>query len=537
MRQRVSRNKSRTLKVRDKGKVYLVGAGPGDQELLTLKGLRCLREAEVLVYDRLVNPKFLQYLHPTAEIIYAGKSPRKHTLTQDRINALLLKKARKGKIVVRLKCGDPYLFGRGAEEALFLTKHKIPFEVVPGVSAAIAVAAYAGIPLTHRRYSSSVGIFTGHQPEGSGLASNSQSHQDPGKNCAGLGTLVFLMGVENLSGIVKDLITSGRPESTPCCLIQEGTLPGQKTLRADLGTIAHIAREAGFSPPAILVVGEVVSLREKLNWFEERPLFGKKILLTRPGEPSPSAQGLGEKESRLSKILEGYGASCLEFPALEIKPLLSYRQFDSQIKRINDFQWIIFSSQNGVKSFKQRLDYLKKDARILKGVKVAAIGPATALSLENLGLRVDLQPSKFCQEGLIECFKKKKIKGENILLVRALEARDILPRGLRKMGANVKIAPAYRACKTHSARRIAHDADDIDIIAFTSSLAVKNFFAAYPKKIFKNLNKNPLIAAIGPVTSQQVLRRGYKVAIEAKRYTFEGLAGAIVRYYKSRSSR
>ena len=514
--------------MRNEGKVYLVGAGPGDQELLTLKGLKCLKQAEVLVYDRLVNPKLLQHLHPTAEIIYAGKSPRKHTLTQDEINGLLLKKARKGRLVVRLKCGDPYLFGRGAEEAMFLARHKIPFEVVPGVSSVLAVPAYAGIPLTHRRYASSIAIFTGHQ-EGSACLPAGRRPGLPiaqainwGKLSTGLATLVFLMGYENLAQIVKNLITSGRPESTPCCLIQEGTLPQQKSLCANLGTIPQMARAAGFSPPAILVVGEVVSLRRKLNWFEARPLFGKRILITRPSEG----------ENRLSKILEGYGASCLELPVLEIRPLENYAELDSFIKQIEAFQWIIFTSQNGVKFFKQRLDYLKKDARCLKGLKIAAIGPGTALSLENLGLKADLQPARFCQEGLIECFKKKKIRRENILLVRALEARNILPSDLRKMGANVKIAPAYRACDLRFAICDLQNLKDIDVLTFTSSQAVKNFFAVFPKRSFQSLKKKPLLAAIGPVTGHQLRELGLKVAIEAKRYTLEGLAGAVVRYFK-----
>ena len=537
--------------MKNKGKVYLVGAGPGSPDLITLKGIRCLEQAEAVIYDRLVNPRLLGYVPQGAEIIYAGKSSHKHTIKQDEINRLLVKKAKQGKVVIRLKCGDPFLFARGAEEALFLAKHKITFEVVPGVSSATAVPAYAGIPLTHRDYTSSVGIFTGHeQPakEGSHKPPRrrrgaSRSHIYREKIARGLGTLVFLMGVENLSRLVKNLLAAGRPKDTPCCLIQAGTYPEQKSLTADLAAISEKAKRAGFRPPAILVVGEVVDLRKKINWFELKPLFGKRILLTRP------AFGMAEGENSLSELLEGQGAFCVEFPVLAIKPLDDYRALDASIKQIMDFHWLIFTSQNGVKFFKQRLVHLRKDARSLSGVKIAAIGPRTKMALEAIGLRADLEPAHYCQEGLIECFKKIKIKGQNILIIRALSARDALPQGLEKMGARIKITPAYQASGPKP-QATSLRPQVLDVITFTSSSSVRNFFQILSKKVFRRLTlpflssknlspleragliKKPLLASIGPITSGQLKRLGLKPDIEAKSYTFEGLTQAIVQYYQ-----
>ena len=504
----------------NKSKVYLTGAGPGDPGLITLKAIECLKKAKVVIYDRLVNPELLKYAPQDAEILYAGKASKKHSLNQDEINRLIVKKAKEGKTVVRLKGGDPFLFGRGAEEALELAKNKIPFEVVPGVSSAIAVPAYAGIPLTHREFTSSVGIFTGHEDP-----AKESSRIDWEKISTGLGTLVFLMGVENLEPIVKNLLKSGRSPSSPCALIQNGTLPGQKTVSTALDKIIKAARAFRFQPPSILIVGEVVSLRKKLNWLETKPLFGKKILITRPK---------GE-DTRFSQILEEYGASCAELPAIAIKPLSDYSQLDAAIKDISGFQWLIFSSRNGVRFFKQRLDCLNQNPETLKKIKIAAIGPRTTSALENLGLRVLLQPDKFCQEGLLKSFGKLKLKSQNILIINALEARDVLAKGLEKMGAKVTVAPAYqtvaRAQEHKSTRKILKDTD---IITFTSSLAVKNFLAGFNKHSLKARFKNTLIASIGPITSRAIRTAGFKVNIEAKEYTLEGLTKAIVKYYKNR---
>lgn len=498
--------------------VYLVGAGPGDAGLITVKGLECLRRADTVIYDRLVNPQLLRCVSVSAERIYAGKSPARQTLSQDEINKVLVKKAKAGKIVVRLKCGDPFLFGRGAEEAMVLASHKIPFEVIPGITSAIAVPAYAGIPLTHREYTSSVGIFTGHED-----VTKNTSCLDWEKIATGLGTIVFLMGVRNISEIASRLIASGRAKNSPCCIIQQGTLPQQRSVYANLAEIAEKARKAKIRPPAILVIGKVVSLRAKLNWFEAKPLLGKKILITRPGE---------NQEHKLSRLLEDCGALCVEFPVAEIKPLADYTTLDNAIRQIDGFQWIIFTSQKGLRFFKERLACQKKDLRILKGIKLAAIGPKTAAVLKDLGIRLDVEAATFCQEGLLERFQEINLKGKNILLVRALKARDILPKGLEKRGASVTIAPAYQTVKTKIQGNKLKYLRDSDIITFTSASCVQGFVSFFSRKTIFSPNNKFKIASIGPATSAAARKSGLKVAIEAKQYTFDGLTEAIVRYYK-----
>lgn len=504
--------------MKNTGKVYLVGAGPGDPGLLTLKGLECLKSAQVVIYDRLVNPKLLTLISPLAQAIYAGKSPRRHTLSQEAINALLVKKAKAGNIVVRLKCGDPFLFGRGAEEAITLARCHIPFEVVPGVSSAFAVPSYAGIPLTHRDYTSSVGIFTGQED-----TAKHRSAIDWEKVSCSLGTLVFLMGVENLSEIVGKLTRYGRPPQTPCCVIQQGSLPEQKTVCADLGTIVDKVIKEKITPPAICVVGEVVSLRKEINWFESRPLFGKRVLITRPSL---------NQEHAFSGLLEAYGASCTEFPVVKIKPLVSYVRLDRVIKQIDRFEWIIFTSQNGVRFFNTRLAFQKKDWRILRGIKLAAIGPKTAAAIKTLGIRVECEARAFCQEGLLDRFRKIKIKGKHIALVRAAEARDILPQGLKKMGAALTIAPAYRTVTKSSPQAASGFLSDFDIISFTSSSCVRGFFNIFSKKAIKSHKNKFKVASIGPITSETARGFRLRVDIEAKEYTFGGLARAIAHYYK-----
>ena len=503
--------------MKQKGKVYLVGAGPGDAGLITVKALECLRHADVIVYDRLVNPRLLEYALPGTECIYAGKSPVKHTLSQDEINTLLVKKAKTGKIVVRLKCGDPFLFGRGAEEALVLVKQRISFEVVPGVTSAFGASAYAGIPLTHREYTSSVGIFTGHEE-----ANKKDSGISWDKIATGLGTLVFLMGVEHLSEIVKNLISFGRPSSSACCLIQQGTLPLQRSVCATLATIVKKAKQEKIAPPAIFVVGNVVSLRKRLNWFESMPLFGKNILITRPHD---------DRENKFSKLLEDYGAQPVALPVVEIKPLKEYSRLDSTLRHIDNFQWVIFTSHNGVMFFKERLACLKKDVRILKEIHIASIGPKTQAALEAIGIRADMASRQFCQEGLLECFKKINLKDKHILIVRARKARDVLPQGLKAFGASVTIAPAYRTSAIRYPQSTLPDLKDIDIITFTSSSCVEGFFGIFSKKTILNKANKFKTASIGPVTSATARRLGLRVDIEATQYTFDGLSEAIVKYY------
>jgi uroporphyrinogen III methyltransferase/synthase len=502
---------------KNKGKVYLIGAGPGDPELLTLKGLRLLKLAQVVVYDRLVNPKILEHISPYAKIIYVGKAASNHTLPQDKINQLLVKLAKSAKTVVRLKGGDPFVFGRGGEEILELAKHKIPFEVIPGITSAVAVPAYAGIPVTHRGFTSSLGIFTGQEdPE------KESSSIDWQKISCGLGTLVFLMGFENLEKISRTLVKFGRSAETACCLIQWGTLPQQRSLSGKLKTIVQKAKTENFSAPAILIVGEVVSLKKKLDWFEKKALFGKKILVTVPSQDT----------GRLTGLLEEQGANCIELPLIEIQALKDYRALDKAIKEIDRFNWLIFTSQNGVRFFKQRLALLKRDMRILKGVNVAAIGPQTAAAVENLGIKIDLKPPDFLQEGLVAAFKKNKIKGQNILIVRAMEARDVLAQGLKKLGARVLVVPAYKTITASKKKTPDKLLRDLDLVTFTSSSCVQGFFKVFSKNsIFSKKNKFK-VASIGPITSQTCRKYGLKAAIEAKQFTLDGLTQAIIKYYK-----
>ena len=497
------------------GKVYLVGAGPGDHELLTLKAKKLLEQADAVVYDRLVNPRILEHIAEGIAPVYVGKASSSHTLPQDKINMLLVKLAKQGKTVVRLKGGDPFVFGRGGEEALVLKKHKIPFEIVPGITSAIAVPCYAGIPVTQRGYTSSLGIFTGQEDP-----TKEDTDIDWEKISTGIGTLVFLMGYENLEKISRTLIKYGRKPSTPCCLIRWGTFPKQRSLVGTLDNIFGKAIKENFGPPAILVVGEVVSLKEKLDWFENKPLFAKKILVTVPSE----------EQARLNALLEGQGAECIEMPLIEIKQLSDYSALDAAIRQIEKFNWLIFTSQNGVRYFKKRLRSLKKDIRVLKGVKVACIGPKTKMAVQNLGIRIDVSPKEFTQEGLVDSFKKINIKGKNILIARAEEARDVLPDSLKKMGANVSVLAAYKA-QLKKEKHQPGFLKDLDLVTFTSSSCVEGFLRNFSKKEILSRQNRFKIASIGPITSQTLRRHGLKAHIQAKVYTLDGLAEAIVKYY------
>ena len=351
-----------------KGKVYLVGAGPGDPELLTLKGRRLLGEAEVVIYDFLAHPSLLKFISPAAETIYVGKKGGDHTLPQGDINQLIIDRAQTGKQVVRLKGGDPFIFGRGGEEAEELFKAGIPFEVVPGITSAIAVPAYAGIPLTHRRYNSSVAFITGHEDP-----LKDQTGLDWEKLATGVETLVFLMGYKNLPRIVERLIQNGRPPRTPAALIRWGTTPEQITVTGSLEEIVPLAEAAGLGPPAILVVGSVVELRDRLSWFERRPLFGKQIVVTRTREQA----------SDLVVRLENLGAHCLEFPTIRLAPPSSWEELDQSIRSLSSYDWILFTSPNGVEAFFERLAALGFDLRDLKGLQIGAIGPATAEAFKD----------------------------------------------------------------------------------------------------------------------------------------------------------
>ena len=505
-----------------KGKVYLVGAGPGDPGLLTIKGKECLSMADVIIYDYLANKTFLDYAGANAEMIYVGKTGGCHTMSQEEINDLIIKKAREGRTVVRLKGGDPYIFGRGGEEAQELFRAGIAFEVVPGITSAISVPAYAGIPLTHRDYTATVTFITGHE---SPLKEESNIAWD--KVAASAGTLVFLMGVGNLPHITERLMQHGLSADTPVAIIRRGTVSEQKTITGDLKGIAGLADKSGMKPPAIIVVGEVVRLREELNWFEKRPLFGKKIIVTRARE---QASGFLAGLSRL-------GAECIEFPTIEIAPPERWDALDQAINNLENFQWLLFTSVNGARYFLERLKVLHKDIRDLKGLKIGAIGPKTAETWTNLGIIPDLLPDEYRAEAVVECFKKiGSLKGIKILLPRAASARDVLPEELKRMGAEVSVVAVYQTIRPNqNTERVKEmlKGNAVAMVTFTSSSTVLNFVDMFASEgeSFRQLIKGVAVACIGPITAKTAREKGFSVDLVPPVYTVEALTDSIVEYY------
>jgi uroporphyrinogen III methyltransferase/synthase len=502
-----------------KGKVYLVGAGPGDPELITVKGLKCIEKSDVIIYDYLASKMLLEYSRNKAELIYVGKKGGNHTLSQDGINSLIIEKAQKGAIVTRLKGGDPFIFGRGGEEAEVLIQAGIPFEIIPGVTSAIAAPAYAGIPLTHRKFTSTVAFVTGHEDpnkEDSGI--------DWSAIAKGMGTLVFLMGVKNLPHITEQLMSNGMLPDTPVALIRWGTTPKQVTVTGTLDTIVERVKTAGLKAPAIIVIGHVVSLRETMKWFENRPLMGKRIVVTRAREQA----------SELVKQLSELGAECLEFPTIEVVPPNDWKPLDAAIENLSLYDWLIFTSVNGVTFFFERLFSNNKDLRALNNLRTAAIGPATAKRLFEFGLRSDIIPDSYRAESIVESFRKEPIKDKRILLPRAKEARPILPEELKRMGAIVDEIAAYCTKEIRdNADNLLQQLEDraIDMITFTSSSTVKNFKALIPKEKFEFLLKGVAIASIGPITADTAKKLGFEVHVTAESYTIPGLCKAIEHYF------
>lgn len=504
---------------KEKGYVYLVGAGPGDPGLLTLKGKEAIAKADVIVYDRLVSPKMLNYANPQAELIYVGKSPERHTLKQEEINELLKDKALEGKIVTRLKGGDPFVFGRGGEEAEVLADHGIPFEVVPGITSAIAVPAYAGIPVTHRDCTSTIGIITGNEDP-----TKEESSIDWGKLATGLGTLVFLMGMANLPKIVGKLMAHGRDSSTPVALIRWGTRPEQETLTGTLADIVEKSRAANFSNPAIIIVGEVVGLREKLMWFEKQPLFGKKVVVTRAREQA----------SALTSALEELGAWVMEFPTIEIEDPLDWAPVDEAIQSLEEYQWVIFTSVNGVERFFRRLLAVGHDVRKLYGLKICAIGPKTREALEKYALRVEYMPDEYVAEAIFAGLKDKIQPGDKVLLPRADIARKALPQALQELGAAVTDVTVYRTVKSRHRSDVLLEAlrnRDVDLVTFTSSSTVRNFVELLPENEKEQLMAGVKVVSIGPITTQTARELGLQVDVTAQEYTINGLVQAILNNY------
>ncbi len=504
------------------GKVYIIGAGPGDPGLITVKAVECLRRADVVIYDNLVNEDLLKYSPAHARLIYAGKKGGDHTLSQDKINELLAREALAGHTVARLKGGDPFIFGRGGEEAEVLVEEGVPFEVIPGVTSAIAVPAYAGIPLTHRGLTSTVAFITGHEDP-----TKEQSDID-WQALVGIGTLVFLMGVKNLGQITGELISRGKPPETPAALIRRGTTPHQQILAGTLGTIADLARTHEFKPPAILVVGPVVDLRETLGWFDAKPLFGKGVVITRPERQADDLAGL----------LAAEGASPIAFPTIGIEPPTDWSELDRAIGELESYAWLIFTSANGVHFFFNRLREKGRDVRDLKGIRICCIGPATAKQIEERGIRVDLMPDEFIAEGILQSFAPMDLRGMKILIPRAAKARDILPATLKKQGATVEVVTAYQTVnsgrkKEELAEKI--EAGDVDVITFTSSSTVTNFVDIMG--VGYVLPADVKIACIGPVTAATAKKAGFKVDIQQEEYTMEGLVQSLVNYFQNESLR
>ncbi len=497
------------------GICYLVGAGPGDPGLITIKGRACLERAEVVIYDYLCNPTLLRWAPESAEKIYVGKKAGSHTLSQEEINALLVETTQAGKIVVRLKGGDPFLFGRGGEEAEALADAGCAFEIVPGVTSAIAGPAYAGIPVTHRAHNAVLTIFTGHEEPG-----KSESTLDYRAIAQAPGTKVMLMGVEKLDAIAGELHSAGMPSETPVTLVRWATTGAQQTLAGTLETIADRVREAGFKPPAIVVFGDVVSFRDKLNWFESLPLFGKRIAVTRTRKQA------GEFVEHLRAL----GADAFELPTIRIEPPRDKREFYELVADSHIYDWIVFTSPNGADAFFKAFFEIYRDARDLGAARIAAIGPATAERVRSYRLQVDVQPEKYVAEEIIGALQKEtSLENLKFLLARAEGAREVLAVELTRLGAIVDEAIAYRTVPetndiTGGIRRFREEG--ADMITFTSSSTVENFLA-----LKLSLSESTKTASIGPITSKTMRARGLKVDVEAKRHDIPGLVEAIRKYW------
>ena len=506
-----------------KGKVYLVGAGPGDPKLITVRGMEALQRADVVVYDRLASPRLLQMLKPITEKIYVGKRTDRHTMKQEEINQLLVDLALQGKIVTRLKGGDPTIFGRVGEEAELLVDHDIEFEIIPGVTSATAVPAYAGIPVTHRDYASSIAIVTGHEnPEK--LDMNIKWD----KLTPATDTMIFLMGIAKIEYIRDQLILHGKPPETPVALIRWGTRVNQQTLVSTLADIAEKVKESNFKPPAVILVGEVVKLREKLNWYEKKPLFGRRVLVTRARSQA----------SELAERIDDLGGEPYEFPVIELRQPTDaaiLARLDHALQRIELYDWIIFTSVNGVEYFFMRMQQLGIDIRRMTKARLAAVGPKTEEALLNRGLLTAVLPTAFYQaEGLLQSVLPELKQGQEVLLPRADLAREYLPSQLMQLGMNVTQVDVYNnvICSEgiedliELLRR-----GDIHIVTFTSSSTVNNvcrLLEEHSKVKAADLLAATKIACIGPVTAATIKDWGLHIEYMAKEATIDSLVEAII---------
>ena len=508
----------------------MIGAGPGDPKLITVGGMEALQRADVVVYDRLAHPRLLDYARPDAERIYVGKQADRHAMTQDNINALLAEEAQKGKMVARLKGGDPFVFGRGGEEAEFLRERGVPYIIIPGVTSAIAAPAYAGIPVTHRDLASSFAVITGHERDdaresGTRAPGPAEGRRRWDKIAYAADTLLFLMGVENLAEIAAQLMGHGREASTPVALVRWGTWAGQQeTLTGTLGDIVQKVRDANFKAPAVTVVGDVVTLRERLRWFDNGPLAGKRIIVTRAREQA----------SDFAEALRARGAEPIEFPLIKlVPPPDDYAALDASVVRGETYDWVCFASAPAVHAFLGRLRHADKDARALGGARIAAVGPATAEALGSYGLRPDFQPHTQTGAALAEELPGD-LETKNILVPRALEGDERMVEKLAAKGAVVDAVAAYQnvmdgAGAVRVRERLAEGT--VDAVTFTSSSTVKNFIAALGETV---LPPGVLVACIGPSTAQTATELlGRVPGIVADEHTLPGLLSALERHFKA----
>jgi uroporphyrinogen III methyltransferase/synthase len=496
------------------GIVTLVGAGPGDPGLLTVRGLECLRQAEVVVYDFLANPELLALAPSSAERICVGKRAGAHTLRQEEINALLVERGKAGQRVVRLKGGDPFVFGRGGEEALALRRAGVPVEVVPGITSGIAAPAYAGIPVTQRGMASVVSLVTGHEDPG-----KQESSLDWAALARGGGTLVFYMGVGNLPAIVRQLLANGRPADTPVAVVARGTLPVQEVVEGTLANIVERMTGAGLQPPAVTVVGEVVALRRELAWFEARPLFGRTVVVTRS---RTQASGLAEGLTRL-------GARVLSLPTIAIEPPDSPGPLGTAVDALAEFDWLAFTSVNGVERLFAALARAGGDSRRLAHCRVAAVGPATVAALRERGIVADLVPARATSVALSEALREQvDMTGLRVLLPGADIAPPELPDSLRAAGAVVTEVVAYRTVPVEPDPEVvaALRAGEVQVVTFTSSSTVRNYVAGV-RQTLGGLPPNIVYASIGPETSRTAAAEGIRIAIEAAEHTVPGLLAAL----------
>ncbi len=507
------------LKTGQIGYVYLIGAGPGDPGLITVRGLECIGLADVIMYDYLASKSLLDHARPEAELVYAGKVGGAHNREQSQINEMLVEKARQGRIVARLKGGDPFIFGRGGEECEALVEAGIPFEIVPGVTAGIGAAAYAGIPLTHRNFTASVAFVTGHESPG-----KESSAIDWEKLSVGSGTLVFYMGMKNLPQITANLLDNGRAPDTPVALIRWGTRPEQEVLEGTLSDIGDKARKAGFKAPAITVVGEVVRLRDRLRWFDSRPLFGRGIMVTRSaGQAGPFA-----------RLLSDRGAHVYPCPTINVIPPESFADLDRHIRSLSGFDWVVFTSANGVGCFFDRLNAQGLDSRALGSCRVAAVGPKTAEKLADFGIRPDLLPTGYHAEGLVDAFGRMEVSGMKALCPKGDRARDVVATGLGRMGMEVSAPVSYRTVAPDSLPEEVLDALEerrIHCVTFTSSSTVVNLASIVGENRLIHLLQGVAVASIGPVTSNSCRDLGLRVDVEPDVPTIEAFADAIARHF------